>query len=127
MANKYSNGNTAQTADRPATQTTKGNAMVKPQQSQLMALVETDSAAAKKDMQRLGKYGEARTKAVTGAFQQVIDQSNEDIAQFIQERYQGDSDFFDPLAYLDFSPQIGLNALNAASDAVTVEVLPSAS
>jgi hypothetical protein len=99
------NGTTQPTQTRQ--QAPNGNALVKPQQSQLFAMVETDSAAAKKDMQRLGQYGEARTQGLCNAFDQIIDQSNEAIADHIKARYESDTDFFDPSAFLDFSQFTG--------------------
>jgi hypothetical protein len=107
-----------------ATQPKATSAIAKPE-SQLFALVEADSAAAKADMGRLAQYGQARTKAVTGAFEQVIDQSNQDIAQFIADRYQNDTDFFDPSAYLDFTPMIGQTCLPGS--AIDIAALPAVS
>jgi hypothetical protein len=101
-------------------------ALVKPQQSQLFAMVETDSAAAKKDMQRLGQYGEARTQGLCNAFDQIIDGSNEAIADHIKARYESDTDFFDPSAFLDFSQFTGsvLSEGQAIEvPAITAEVL----
>jgi hypothetical protein len=102
-------------------QAPNGNALVKPQQSQLFAMVETDSAAAKKDMQRLGQYGEARTQGLCNAFDQIIDGSNEAIAQHIQARYESDTDFFDPSAFLDFSQFTGPQL--AAGQAIEVPAI----
>jgi hypothetical protein len=117
--------------DRKATSTTQptqnrqqgpqGNALVKPQQSQLFAMVETDSAAAKKDMQRLGQYGEARTQGLCNAFDQIIDGSNEAIADHIKARYESDTDFFDPSAFLDFSQFTG--SVLAAGQAIEVPAI----
>lgn len=119
MANKNFQ-NASQPHQKPQ-QAPNGNALVKPQQSQLFAMVETDSAAAKKDMQRMGQYGEARTQGLCNAFDQIIDQSNEAIAQHIKARYENDTDFFDPSAFLDFSPFTGPTL--AAGQAIEVPAI----
>jgi hypothetical protein len=120
MPNKHLNQRGLQHPAQPKA----SSAIAKPE-SQLFALVEADSAAAKADMGRLAQYGQARTKAVTGAFEQVIDQSNQDIAQFIADRYQNDNDFFDPSAYLDFTPMIGQTCLPGS--AIDIAALPAVS
>ncbi len=108
MANAFSDSKaTKNKTAQERQQDSEGNALAKPQKSQLFTLVETDSAAAKKDMQRLGQYGEARTQALCNSFDQVIDQSNKAIAEHIKARYETDTDFFNPSDFLDFSPSRG--------------------